>query len=116
MSVEDIPADEIIKMTDLLHRTFSAAGCIPACHCCKKWLPVGEDFKLSTVKLTTVMAQGGGNNYPGAGNLTTKEVMLCSECTSEKYAAMTDKKIQEYKDWQKQTGGGCFRVNGKIVH
>jgi hypothetical protein len=116
MTVEEIPSDEIIEMTELFHRSFSAAGCIPACHCCRKWIPIGEQFKLSTVKMTSVMERGGGNTFKGAGSIVTKEVMLCEDCTSEKYNAMTDKAISEYKGWQDKTGGGCFRINGKIIH
>lgn len=47
--VDDIPADEIIEMTDTFHRVFNAAGCDPMCHCCEKMIPVGCNFKLSTI-------------------------------------------------------------------
>jgi len=49
MTVEEIPADELVVMTDLWHRAFNAAGCNPQCHGCYKYLKIGDKFKLATI-------------------------------------------------------------------
>lgn len=49
MTVEQIPADIKVKMTDVWHRSFNASGCNPKCHLCHKLIKIGQYFKLSTV-------------------------------------------------------------------
>lgn len=123
MTIEEIPSDELVTMTDFWHRAFNAAGCNPGCHCCEKLIPVGTNFKLSTIK----DAKPQHTNYPdilqGAINeydniVETKEVMLCARCTPEKYRRVYLKslkdRIERHKDSPRTQG--CFRINGKIIH
>src|SRR5688500_7771339 len=100
-TIEEIPADQLIEMTPLLHRLFNAGGCDPACHGCWNKIPVGEKFKLSTLKL----AQSTGTGFELS---ESKEVMLCENCQPENVQENQNKKT-EYKAL------GCFRVNGKIA-
>lgn len=154
MTVEEIPSDELVKMTKFWHRAFNAAGCDPICHCCQKKLPTGSKFKLATIEDTfnywgynayfqkEVLL---GNKKPAMKDymefhneeirpefkewdtkqmkntakdyeLETKEVMLCDICTPEtfkqKKLADIDKSIFELE----KPEGGCFRINGKIIH
>lgn len=109
MKIEEIPADKIVTMTKELHRLFKAGGCAPMCHACNKKLTVGESFKLST--LVTAVRKGS-LNYT---DLESREVMLCDTCTTEDLNKPEIDKIKIEKA-RRAAGGGCFRVNGKIVH
>lgn len=137
MGIEEIPSDELIEMTELFHRAFNAAGCNPACHCCYHFINVGDNFKLSTVREVKINSGDSANSSNVAferdrlkvltGEIEsservkdiTHEVMLCKYCTSDLFQKKQldkvkdlSKKAQEYYD----RGGGCFRVNGKIIH
>ena len=137
MQIEEIPSDELIEMTNLFHRAFNAAGCNPACHCCYHFIEVGDKFKLSTVRDVRTHNHGTSNIGEGAfaedrlgvleGKIEkadrvtdiTHEVMLCVECTPELFhkkqlneSRMHSVQYKKYRD----NGGGCFRINGKIVH
>lgn len=103
MKIEEIPADEVVEMTPLFHRAFSAVGCNPHCHCCWKELPIGSMFKLATME--------PGTSGFARGHDKPTDVMLCKKCTPKKFAKQTK---EEYEAKQK-AGGGCFRINGKIV-
>lgn len=105
ITVEQIPADETVVMTEFWHKAFNAAGCDPACHICYEKIAVGSKFKLATVK--NAVAPKGTNNKT---NITTKEVMLCDDCNVEKY---NDKQEKIAKH---ESTLGCFRINGKIIH
>ena len=48
MNVEEMPADELVVMTQHWHKAFNVHGCNPMCHCCGKFIGVGEKFKLAT--------------------------------------------------------------------
>ena len=47
--IDKIVADERVQMTKTLDRAFRAAGCAPACHCCKDDINLGDYFKLAQV-------------------------------------------------------------------
>lgn len=132
MSVEEIPSDETVEMSELFHRAFNAAGCDPMCHCCEKMIPKGSLFKLATVRdlLPVCWDKEVWNpnsiHYGEEDNKTSTElqarfgesheVMLCDVCTSEDYKL---KEIKEYESEVKRIvapKGGCRRINGKIVH
>jgi hypothetical protein len=103
MGIEEIPADQKLTMTDEWHRAFKAAGCNPMCHCCGEYISNGKVFKLATVNTLYKM------------NGESKEVMLCDECTVEKMNALTEARKKEIEE-RSANGGGCYRVNGKIIH
>lgn len=126
-TIEQIPADEVIEMTALFHRLFNAGGCNPMCHCCMKMLPVGSIFKLSTVEqMLYEMAEGNIRRYGykiRTGEVKTKEVMLCEDCTPEAFKdyqenmfTQNQKEYERREQLNKEQGGGCFRINGIIVH
>ena len=48
-SLDDIPADVLITMTDELERLFRAGGCNPTCHVCNKRLAIGRHFTLMSL-------------------------------------------------------------------
>lgn len=133
MKIETIPADEVIKMTKLLHRAFNAAGCNPMCHCCEKMIPVNANFKLAKVQdLSTPVyvdwqvknpksTHYGEPEHKTSTTLVPKfdkshEVMLCENCSAEDYHK---KQMKEYHSEVKRITaprGGCFRIDGKIIH
>lgn len=130
MTVEQIPSDKLVKMTSIFHRAFNAAGCDPECHCCGNKIPVGENFKLSTVVKKPMVwgtqleegieiMQGKINSYKdynGDEQVHSQEVMLCHICTPLMYH---EKVIEQFKGEitsRDKPRGGCFRINGVIVH
>lgn len=108
MNIEEIPADKLVAMTANLSRLFKAGGCAPMCHACATSIKVGQNFKLSTL-VTAVMK--GSLNYT---DLESREVMLCENCTTTDLNKPEIEKI-EIERKRRAAGGGCFRVNGKIV-
>ena len=46
MKLEDIPADVLMTLTSELERLFRFADCNPACHACKKYIEIGDQFQL----------------------------------------------------------------------
>lgn len=116
MSVEEIPSDELVAMSDSWHKEFNESGCDPMCHCCKKMISIGDKFKLA---ITSSIRR-----YPPYKKYDNNiDVMLCENCTVENYdikAVMEAKERWETKPpermFKKSEGGGCFRINGKIVH
>ena len=63
MTLDDVPADKIMTLTDELDRLFKAAGCEPACHACSVGIESGEEFQLLSFHGT--------------------DEMLCHKCTRE---------------------------------
>lgn len=109
MTIEEIPSDQIVIMNDYWHRAFNSAGCNPECHCCNMAIKVGMGFRLATVE------QHGWKTNQVHNEDGTTEVMLCGLCTADTYA----KKLAKYRDdvhKEVVRTGGCFRVNGKIIH
>lgn len=115
-TVEQIPADTLVEMTPELYQEFCIGGCVPQCHHTKKWIKMGDKFKLSTVPVAS-NKKGGTIGYR---ELTTKEVMLSEKANVEDFIAAQKKEVQDYQDSRADSiargHGGCFRVNGKIVH
>lgn len=129
MKVEEIPADETLEMSITWHRAFNAAGCNPQCHCCRQYIPIGGLFKLATVNETPNVYGWGLEagiklllgkvkqiNWGGRQRLHTKEVMLCDICTPEAYKERQIKIMEGQITERDKPKGGCFRINGKIVH
>lgn len=108
MTVEEIPADEVIEMSIDFDRAFRHLGCKPMCHHCKKKVAIGDKFKLAT--LTTAVHSGSNDK----NTLASREVMLCMNCKAEDYETAQRQIIKDYEEYREQ-GYGCFRVNGKIV-
>lgn len=125
MSIEEIPSDEIVVMSNFWHRAFNAAGCNPRCHSCRKMIPVNDKFKLATVEKFGYTYDEGNSRksrlmIPSEIS-HSKEVMLCDVCTTSDFAINQQKMFtdnrKEYEKAEKEhekRGGGCFRVNGKI--
>lgn len=123
MTIEEIPADQVVIMNEYWHRAFNAAGCDPACHCCWNKIQIGVPFKLGTVQTIP----GISTNYPNTLQeaidtydevSTSKEVMLCEKCTPEMFSERVKKdlkrRIKEHEN--RPSTQGCFRVGGKIIH
>lgn len=106
-----IPADELIVMSDIFYRAFSANNCIPCCHGCGNWITPRLLFKLATVN--TLMKPDGTNEV--SRKIETREVMLCDKCTAEDVEKRASTANSLYQK-RREEGGGCFRINGKIVH
>jgi hypothetical protein len=112
MSIEEIPADVVLKMSADWHRAFNTAGCNPMCHGCGEWIKVDDDFKLAVVN--TNRRGVGGSSYV-TGSLVSRDVMLCAKCTPESVETASKEAIERIEVRQSR-GGGCYRVNGKFVH
>lgn len=106
--VLDIPADEIVVMTADLYQEFCHFGCVPACHLTNVWINIGDKFKLATVDVAIMK---GAMNY---NQTESREVMLSENADIEKFKEIQSKRITDEKK-RRANGGGCFRVNGKIV-
>jgi len=46
MTIDDIPADRVITMTEETDALFRAARCRPTCHVCKSEINPGDEFQL----------------------------------------------------------------------
>ena len=62
-------------------------------------------------------------DYSKNAKTTTKEVMLCNKCTPKLYLKRQKDALQKNTEISQRLerlhdrrGGGCFRVNGKILH
>lgn len=108
MKVEDVPANELVIMTPELYQEFCIGGCIPMCHLTLKPIKMGEKFKLASVD---VAIRKGSLNY---NHTETREVMLSENASVIEFIKIQEDKIYKERKRREQ-GGGCFRVNGKIV-
>lgn len=108
MKVEEIKSNEVLIMTAELYQEFCIGGCTPMCHLTFKNIKIGDKFKLASLD---VAKKKGSLNYT---RLETLDVMLSEFADVEEF-----KKIQSDKIYTEQkrrlAGGGCFRVDGKIV-
>lgn len=116
MKVEEVPADTLIEMSVELYQEFCIGGCVPQCHLTKQWIRIGDKFKLSTVPVAHHPSGATG----GLLRLETREVMLCESANVEDFIKEQEKLVN---NWEASKAnaiakglGGCFRVNGKIVH
>lgn len=116
MKVEDVPADVLTEMTSELYQEFCIGGCVPQCHLTKEWIRIGHKFKLATVPV----AVGSRTATIGYRTLETREVMLSEKADVKKFIKLQLKEVSDYEESRRQSiasgHGGCFRVNGKIVH
>ncbi len=62
ITINDVKPDTIMELTTNLDRLFKVEGCNPACHACKTYLVVGDEFRLASTP-------------------DGRDVMLCSDCT-----------------------------------
>lgn len=72
--LNDIPADQEIKIDAEIVRLFRAAGCDPGCHCCLRSIEVGDVFQLAT------------NDG--------RDVMLCDQCDVDDLIAAKKKRAR----------------------
>lgn len=120
--ISKIPADEVTTMTDYWHRAFAAHGCNPCCHSCGDWIKPGHTFQLATVKAIYAHQKRGNGGVEGFatrsknGELQTREVMICGKCDAKDFEKRQYEENELYKKRRAEEGGGCYRVNGVIVH
>lgn len=79
-SIDSIPSDVEVVMTEDLARAFRLCDCEPCCHCCGNGIEVGEKFKLAYIKSCghfTVTYHTGETHK----NRKTEDEMLCQQCT-----------------------------------
>lgn len=116
MKVEEVPADTLVEMTPELYQEFCIGGCVPQCHHTQKWIRIGDKFKLSTVPI----AFHPSGQTAGLYDLKTKEVMLSEPVLVEDFIKIQQQIVSNsHEDRRKRIAsghGGCFRINGKIVH
>lgn len=101
MNLEEIPADEIVVLSAQLNRAFRSVGCQPGCHCCKKSIDVGDEFKLAMVE--QVEAAGLSSRMRGE----PRDEMLCTDCTPAK---LLRKRRKAKRDWE-AAGRGYSRLH-----
>lgn len=106
--VLDIPADEIVIMTQELYQEFCHFGCVPCCHLTSAWINIGDKFKLATVDIAI---KKGSQNY---NESESREVMLSEHASVEELKILEAKKLTTEQE-RRAKGGGCYRVNGRIV-
>lgn len=95
MTLDDVPPDVTVVLTDELVRLFKAAGCSPPkCHACYQEIKVGDRFKLAAHEARDV------------------DVMLCDIHTIEdliKEEQRVDRLNERYREARKELGyGGGF--------
>jgi len=115
MSIEEIPSDKPHVMTDVWFKSFRVNGCTPCCHSCGEWINVGDDFMLMTIKSRLTKDPERGQNYVSV-EVQSVDAMVCTKCDLKKYEKSQYASAAEYERKRQTQGGGCFRVNGKIVH
>lgn len=89
MTLDDLPADERLPMTDLFYRLFVFADCVPECHACSAKIEVGQEFQLVSLEGT--------------------DEMLCGKCTKTKLKQANERRRREAAAWRRSMGGGYSR-------
>ncbi|TDQ12192.1 hypothetical protein [Pedobacter metabolipauper] len=116
MSVEEIPSDTLVEMTPELYQEFAQGGCVPACHLSEKWINIGDKFRLAT--LPCAYHPSGGT--AGLIRIEERDVMLSESADEKKFVKIQYKILSDWEKGRKEAikkgRGGCFRINGKIVH
>jgi hypothetical protein len=113
MTIEEIPSDKEVVMSDFWYRAFEANGCKPCCHATGKWINVGDKFLLATVN---TMKERRGHFLNVNGEIHTQEVMVSSGVDLKEYERQQYIECEEFKRKRESQGGGCYRINGKIIH
>lgn len=108
IAIKDVPSNEIVEMTPELYQEFCLGGCVPMCHLTLEPIKMGEKFKLCT---TGVAVRSGSLDW---NKIETQEVMLSENASVEEFEKIQNDRYYNYEKRRKQ-GGGCFRVNGKII-
>lgn len=115
MTVEEIPANELVTMTPELYQEFCIGGCVPACHLTKNWIKMGDKFMLAT--LPCAYHPSGGT--AGMLRIEERDIMLSEFAKKDLFVKIQHKLVDDWEKGHKQAikygRGGCFRVNGKIV-
>lgn len=121
-TIENIPANELVVMTEAMHRLFTVGGCDPTCHGCHKKLKIGKPFKLAEITKAN-LKDAQARLWPDFfKSKKLHEVMLCEKCTPKSMidAAYTKQRQTPTGSSGSSRGnwlapGGCSRINGKIV-
>ena len=94
MTIDDIPADVLMTLTNELDRLFRAVHCKPTCHGCGATLSVGDSFQLIS--------------YRG------RDQMACSKCDREKIEQQQRKRMENAGlHWSKVTNDYEYPDRGK---
>lgn len=116
MKVAEIPSDTLIVMTPELYQEFAQGGCVPACHLTNEWINIGDNFRLAT--LPCAYHPPGGT--AGLIRIEERDVMLSEMADDKAFVKLQHEMLSNWEKGQKQAikegRGGCFRINGKIVH
>ncbi len=94
MTLDDIPADMVTVMTDVIDRAFKLAGCDPTCHCCHVVIAIGDTFILARYnkqRFTTTLAER-----------KEQDIMLCSKCDVDDMATMERKALRRHNKWLRE--------------
>ena len=75
MTLDDIPADTTLTLTDELDRLFKAVGCNPTCHACGHTIELGQAFMLLS--------------------LDGMDEMLCHECDREALILKKERDVEK---------------------
>jgi hypothetical protein len=108
MKVKEIKSNEIIIMTAELYQEFCIGGCVPMCYLTFENIKIGDKFKLASLDVAQCK---GSLRY---NHLETMDVMLSENANVEDFKKIQEDKIYKEKK-RRAEGGGCFRVNSKIV-
>lgn len=92
--IDDIPANEVIVMTEIMERLFKVANCDPACHCCRETIEVGAKFKLSTAMVRT--------SYNAPSLKSERDIMLCDNCDTDKLIAREKRDHRALLKWRRE--------------
>ena len=84
MTLDEVPADQIMTLTPELDRAFKAAGCKPECHVCRNTIVVGKDFELVS--------------FMGYDQMT------CSKCGRKGLERKHQEKLDDGYEWIKHPG------------
>ena len=55
MTLDDVPADQTMKLSLELDRLFKAVGCKPGCHACEQRIDIDDEFQLLSFNGTDEM-------------------------------------------------------------
>lgn len=102
MTLDDIPTNQTLTLTNVIDRLFKMAGCDPTCHCCHVEIKVGEAFELAYHK-TLVRTQVGG-----VSAREEKDIMLCDKCTIDDLAKVETLQLRRLARWRRNNPRAGF--------